>query len=66
MKKKIFIFLFDGFSDWEIAFLTPELKKNKEFELIYFSKDGSSVYNNSEWYCPHRICQRSIYQIESF
>ncbi len=43
MKKKIFTFLFNGFSDWEIAYLTPEIKKNKEFDLIYFSKDGNSV-----------------------
>ena len=43
MNQKIFIFLFNGFSDWEIAYLTPEIKKNKEFELIYFSKDGSPV-----------------------
>ena len=41
--KKIAIFLFDGFSDWEIAYLTPEIKKSDEFELIYFSKDGNSV-----------------------
>lgn len=43
MKKKIFIFLFDGFSDWEIAYLTPEIKKNDEFDLIYFSQNGDSV-----------------------
>ena len=38
MKKNVFVFLFDGFADWEIAYLTPEIKKNKQFELIYFSK----------------------------
>lgn len=43
MKKKIFVFLFDGFSDWEISYLTPEIKKNKEFEVIYFSKDGKPI-----------------------
>jgi putative intracellular protease/amidase len=43
MKKKIFIYLFDGFSDWEIAYLTPEIKKNEAFELRYFSKDGKPV-----------------------
>lgn len=43
MKKKIYIYLFDGFSDWEIAFLTPEIKKNEKFELIYFSSAGNSV-----------------------
>ena len=43
MKKKIFLFLFDGFSDWEIAYLTPEIKKSKEFELIFFSKDRKPI-----------------------
>ena len=45
MKKKIFIFLFNGFSDWEIAYLTPEIKKSEAFDLIYFSKDGSPVHS---------------------
>ncbi len=43
MKKKIFVFLFDGFSDWEIAYLTPEIHKNQLFDLIYFSKDGNTI-----------------------
>ena len=43
MNKKIFIFLFEGFSDWEISYLTPEINKNKAFDLIYFSKDGKAV-----------------------
>jgi len=41
--KKIFVFLFNGFSDWEIAYLTPEIKKSEEFDLIYFSADGKPV-----------------------
>lgn len=40
---KICVFLFNGFSDWEISYLTPEINKNKEFELVYFSKDGNPV-----------------------
>lgn len=43
MKKKIFIFLFDGFADWEIAYLAPEIYKNEQFELVYFSIDGASI-----------------------
>jgi len=43
MRKKIFVFLFDGFSDWEIAYLSPEIKKSNTFELVYFSKDGKPV-----------------------
>ncbi len=43
MKKKIAVFLFNGFSDWEIAYLTPEINKSEQFELLYFSKDGNPV-----------------------
>lgn len=43
MKKKIFVFLFNGFSDWEIAYLSPEIRKSDVFDLIYFSKDGKPV-----------------------
>lgn len=43
MKKKIFVFLFNGYSDWEIAYLSPELMKNDAFELVYFSADGKPV-----------------------
>jgi putative intracellular protease/amidase len=43
MKKKIFVFLFDGFSDWEIAYLTPEINKNGQFDLVYFSEDGNII-----------------------
>ena len=42
-KKKIIVFLFNGFSDWEIAYLSPEIRKSEEFDLIYFSIDGSPV-----------------------
>jgi len=42
-KKKIVVFLFNGFSDWEIAYLSPEIRKSEEFDLIYFSTDGSPV-----------------------
>lgn len=44
MKKKIYIFLFNGFSDWEISYLTPEINKcEQRFELVYFSKDGDQI-----------------------
>lgn len=43
MKKKVLVFLFDGFSDWEISYLTPEVNRSEQFELIYFSKDGKQV-----------------------
>ncbi|WP_313381450.1 type 1 glutamine amidotransferase family protein [Proteiniphilum saccharofermentans] len=41
--KNICIFLFDGYSDWEIGYLAPEIAKNKEFEIRTFSLDGKSV-----------------------
>ncbi|TKG94315.1 glutamine amidotransferase [Puteibacter caeruleilacunae] len=43
MTKKIYIFLFDGYSDWEISYVTPEINKSEQFELNYFSFDGNSV-----------------------
>ncbi len=43
MKRKILIFLFDGFSDWEISYLTPEINKSEDFELVYFTKDGKPI-----------------------
>jgi putative intracellular protease/amidase len=43
MKKKIYLFLFDGFSDWEISYLTPEINRSEAFELVYFSKTGELV-----------------------
>jgi len=42
-KKNIVVFLFDGFSDWEIAYLTPEIKKSAQFDLVYFSKSGEVI-----------------------
>ncbi len=43
MNKKVHIFLFNGFSDWEISYLTPEINKSEKFEIVYFSKDGKPV-----------------------
>ncbi len=43
MSKKICVFLFDGFSDWEISYLTPEINKSEEFDLVYFSDGGNIV-----------------------
>jgi len=43
MKKKIYVFLFEGYSDWEISYLTPEICKDDRFDLIYFSESGDKV-----------------------
>ncbi len=40
---KVYVFLFNGFSDWEISYLTPEINKRKPSELVYISKDGNPV-----------------------
>jgi len=37
VKKGIYVFLFDGYSDWEISYLTPEINKREEFNLVHFS-----------------------------
>lgn len=42
-KKEIYVFLFDGYSDWEIAYLAPEINKNEQFKLVYFSENGNMV-----------------------
>src|SRR5690606_37783314 len=43
MKKKAYLFLFDGFSDWEVAYLTPEINQSEKCELVYFSGDGTPL-----------------------
>jgi len=43
MKKEICVFLFNGFSDWEISYLTPEINKSEQFDLVYFSKNGDMI-----------------------
>jgi len=43
MKKNIYVFLFDGYSDWEISYLTPEIAKDEGFDLVYFSETGAKV-----------------------
>ena len=41
--ENVYVFLFDGFSDWEIAYLTPELRKNQKTVLKYFTIDGLEI-----------------------
>ncbi|MDD3051002.1 MAG: glutamine amidotransferase [Candidatus Cloacimonetes bacterium] len=43
VKKEIYVFLFDGYSDWEISFLTPEINRSEKFGLVYFSKNGNVI-----------------------
>lgn len=43
MQHKMYVFLFDGFADWEISYLTPELNKSDRFDLVFFSADNQLV-----------------------
>lgn len=43
MTKKVLVFLFEGFSDWEIAYVTPEISKSQDFGLLFFTIDGKPV-----------------------
>ena len=43
MNKKIYVFLFNGFLDWEISYFTHEINKSEQFELVYFSDNGEIV-----------------------
>ncbi len=42
-RQKVLVFLFNGFSDWEIAYFMPEVNKNDRFEIITCSIDGKAV-----------------------
>lgn len=41
--RKCFLFVFDGFSDWEPAMAIAALQNYTDFEVIPFSKDGRPV-----------------------
>ena len=41
--KNIYLFLFNGYSDWEISYCTPEIYKNEKFNLRTFSFDGGNI-----------------------
>ena len=43
MEKNVIVFLFNGFSDWEISYLTPEINKSKKYKLKNCTKDGNTV-----------------------
>lgn len=39
----VYIFLFDGYSDWEISYLTPELFKDEKISLKTFTVNGAAL-----------------------
>jgi len=36
-KRKVYVFLFDGYADWELGIVLPELKKSGRYEIQTFS-----------------------------
>lgn len=42
-KRKCFLFVFNGFADWEPAITTAALNRFTDFEVITFSTDGKTV-----------------------
>ena len=42
-QKSIYVFLFDGYSDWEISYTTPEIINSKEYVIKTFSLDGRNI-----------------------
>jgi putative intracellular protease/amidase len=41
--KNVIIFLFNGFSDWEIGYLTSELNKSEKINLQYITVNGYEI-----------------------
>jgi len=41
--KKICVFLFDGFADWEISYATPHLQKCEKYDLATVTIAGQNV-----------------------
>ena len=43
MKNKVYVFLFDGYSDWEIGYTLPEMKKTGKFSIEFVSMNKETV-----------------------
>jgi putative intracellular protease/amidase len=43
LNKKVYIFLFDGFADWEISYVTPHIQKSEKYDLATVSLRGQNV-----------------------
>jgi transcriptional regulator GlxA family with amidase domain len=41
--RKCYLFVFDGFSDWEPALVSAGLQQFTDFQIVTFSKNGQSV-----------------------
>ena len=42
-KKSVYIFIFDGYSDWEISYAAPEIMNSGKYGIKTFSLDGRNV-----------------------
>jgi hypothetical protein len=42
-EKNVYIFLFNGFSDWEISYAAAEIMNSGKYGIKTFSQDGSNV-----------------------
>ncbi|MEK6450905.1 MULTISPECIES: DJ-1/PfpI family protein [Myroides] len=45
-RKNIYIYLFDGYSDWEVSYIMPEIRKNAHYRLITVSDKGRAVMSS--------------------
>ena len=42
-KKNVYIFIFDGYSDWEISYVAPEIMNSGKYGIKTFSLNGKKV-----------------------
>ncbi len=42
-RKNIYIYLFDGYSDWEVSYIMPEIRKNNRYNLLTVTDNGKEV-----------------------
>lgn len=42
-RRNIYIYLFDGYSDWEISYIMPEIRKNKHYNIVTVTDQGKEV-----------------------
>jgi putative intracellular protease/amidase len=42
-EKNVYVFLFNGYSDWEISYATPEILNSRKYGIKTFSMDGGNV-----------------------
>jgi putative intracellular protease/amidase len=42
-EKNVYIFIFDGYSDWEISYAAPEIMNSKKYGIKTFSLNGRNV-----------------------